>query len=535
MLTGWCELRSKFIFGWTISTLQALSSLALLASSAWLISRADQRPSIMYLSIAVVGVRAFALGKAFFRYSERLVLHDATFRKATKRRTEIFSSLVNRAPIGLADTKLGALLTNLVDDAEESLNEDLRYRPALVQSIAVTLAGVIIFFWLAPQFALQAVLVLVLGAGVTYLGSRFTAGLALKQLNDLRAELATISEIIVSRNRVLLSYGWEQQSFRQAEVLSKRISQAERKLAGSTGLIQSFISLSTYIAVLASAQISINAGTLLPSEQVAVLALLPLSIFEYLQTLPSALQAREKAKISIDRLRQLQSTPTPTELQVEGEIQLEGFSRLSTKGVVAKYPNGTEVSIPDMELRGGECVSVVGASGSGKSTLANLLVGFLGHSRGEFLLNGISIKNYSGTSLRQTVGLVEQQPVILAGTVRDNLHLASPQSNDLDLIDALKSVDLWEMLSNRQGLETEVGQLGSKLSGGESQRLALARNLLANRKLIILDEPTSSLDSVQSIELLNTFIQLAGKQRFTLLLITHDLSLAKLTDRLVKF
>lgn len=523
------------MFGWTISTLQALSSLALLATSAWLLSRADQRPSIMYLSIAVVGVRAFALGKAFFRYSERLVLHDATFRKATKRRTEIFASLVNRAPIGLADTKLGVLLTNLVDDAEESLNEDLRYRPAIVQSVAVTLAGVIIFFWLAPQYALLAVLVLVFGAAVIYLGSRFTASFALKQLNDLRAELAVASEIIVSRNRVLLAYGWEQQSFKHVDELTNRVSQAERKLASSTGFLQSFISLSTYLTIFASAQVSISAGASLPGEQVAVLVLLPLGIFEYLQTLPSALQAREKALISKDRLSQLQNTPTPVALQINGVRQLEGFISLSTKDVVATYPNGREVSIPDLELRSGECVSLVGASGSGKSTLANVLVGFLGHSRGEFLLNGKSIKSFSGNSLRQAVGLVEQQPVILAGTVRNNLHLASAKSNDSDLIAALKSVELWEMLSKREGLETEVGQLGSKLSGGESQRLALARNLLANRKLIILDEPTSSLGSVQAKQLVKMFIKLAGEQQFTLLLITHDSNLAKLTNRLVKF
>ena len=528
-------MRNKFIFGWAISTLQALSSLALLATSAWLLSRADQRPSIMYLSLAVVGVRAFALGKAFLRYSERLVLHDATFRKATKRRTQIFESLVNRAPIGLADTKLGSLLTNLVDDTEESLNEDLRYRPALVQSVAVTLAGVIIYFWLAPQFALLAVLVLVSSAAVIYLWSRFTAGLALKQLNDLRAELAIATEVIVSRNRVLLAYGWEQQSLRQVDELTDRVSQEERKLARTSGFLQSFVALATYSTILASALVSISSGALLPGEQVAVLVLLPLGIFEYLQALPSALQARAKAKISIDRLGHLQNAPTPTELHVNGEGRLEGFDSVSAKNVLVTYPNGRQVSIPDLELRGSECVSIVGPSGSGKSTLASVLVGFLRHSSGELLLNGMPISNFSGHELRLTIGLVEQQPVVLAGTVRNNLQLASPSASDLELIEVLKRVELWEMLAKREGLDTEVGQLGSKLSGGESQRLALARNLLAKRKLIILDEPTSSVDSVQAKELVKMFTRLAGEQQFTLLLITHDSSLAKLTDRLVKF
>jgi ABC-type transport system involved in cytochrome bd biosynthesis fused ATPase/permease subunit len=145
------------------------------------------------------------------------------------------------------------------------------------------------------------------------------------------------------------------------------------------------------------------------------------------------------------------------------------------------------------------------------------------------------ISNFSGHELRRTIGLVEQQPVVLAGTVRNNLQLASPSASDLELIEVLKSVELWEMLAKREGLDTEVGQLGSKLSGGESQRLALARNLLAKRKLIILDEPTSSVGSVQAKELVKMFIRLAGERQFTLLLITHDSSLANLTDRLVKF
>lgn len=489
----------------------------------------------MYLSIAVVGVRAFALGKAFFRYSERLVLHDATFRKATKRRTAIYSSLVARAPIGLSDTKLGSLLTNLVDDTEESLNEDLRYRPALIQSIAVTAAGVAVYFWLAPTFAWLVVLVLIFGAVTIYFGSRFAAGKSLTEVNLLRAELAVAVENLVARNRVLRAYGWQDRSLGELEKLTNRVSLVEHKLSSTSGLLQSFIALATYLTIIASLWVAVASGDLLPGEQVAVLVLLPLGIYEYLQNLPASLQARFKAKVSIDRLNELQEAETAPELLVDGEIALDSFTGFSIEKSSVTYPGGKIVTLPNMSLSSGESVSLVGESGIGKSTLANVLVGFIRTSAGKFLVNGKPIDTYSGKSMREVVGLVEQQSVILAGTVRDNLLLAASQVNDLDLIEVLQGVELWGMFSNREGLNTEVGQYGSKLSGGEAQRLALARNLLAKRRLIILDEPTSSVDFKQAKSLVSSVLRLAKQRGIAVLLITHDKKLARLTDRLVEF
>jgi ATP-binding cassette subfamily C protein CydC len=529
------KLKAKFLAGWSISALQSISSLALLATSAWLLSKADQRPSIMYLSIAVVGVRAFALGKALFRYSERLVLHDATFRKATSRRTAIFASLINRAPIGLTDTKMGSLVTSLVDDTEESLNDDLRYRPALIQSVAVTFAGVAIYCWLIPKFAALMILVLLAGALGTFILSKFAARKHLEQLNNLRSELSAMTENIVARNRVIQAYGWQLRTMDELDQITMRVTAVEKSLAKRVGRVQSAIVLATYLTVGCTILVTFAAARLLPGEQVAVLVLLPLGIFEYLQALPAAHQAKAKASASILRLEILEGAKTPKELLSDGTERLEDFQGFNAEKVMVRFPNGSCLSLPDLKVVEGESVSLVGRSGSGKSTFANLLVGFLQVYEGSFSLNGKPVGTYSGDSLRENVGLVEQQPVMLAGSVKDNLLLAAPSASDNEMLDALKDVQLWPMLEKRQGLDTDVGQRGSKLSGGEVQRIAFARNLLAKRKLVILDEPTSSLDKSQATEIVRNFLELGKQKGFTVLLITHDKKLAQLTDRLVEF
>lgn len=528
-------MKVKFLAGWSISAIQALSSLALLATSAWLLSRADQKPSIMYLSIAVVGVRAFALGKAFFRYSERLVLHDATFRKATVRRTSIYSSLINRAPIGLSDIKIGSLVTSLVDDTEESLNEDLRFRPVLIQSVAVTIAGVTVYVWLIPEFAWLMILVLLVGALSTFFASKIASKNQLEKLNSLRSELSATAENIVARNRVLQAYGWQQRSMDSLNEITKKVSSVEKKLANRVGLVQSSIALATYLTIGATVLVTLAAGKLLPGEQVAVLVLLPLGIFEYLQGLPVALQSKAKASASIKRLELLEGSKTPAELLSDGSEKVQEFEWLATKKASVRYPNGNIVQIPDLKIVAGESVALVGRSGSGKSTIASVLVGFIQVLDGAFTLNGKPIGSYAGDSLRETIGLVEQQPIILAGTVKDNLLLASPNATDSELIQVLKDVKLWSVLDGRNGLATEVGRQGTKLSGGEVQRLAFARNLLSKGKLVILDEPTSSLGVEQATEIVRNFLALGKQRGFAVLLITHDSKLAKLADRLIKF
>ena len=489
----------------------------------------------MYLSLAVVGVRGFALGKAFFRYSERLVLHDAMFRDATEVRVNIFQSLVAKAPVGLRENSLGKLLTTLVDDTEESLNLNLRYRPALIQSVVATLAGFLVYLWLVPSDAWIMFAALFLAVGTSYLGSRYTFGRAFEALNQSRGELAELVENLVASNRIIRAYGWEERRLDRLQELSIGIQKLEAKIAARHGLLQSAITLLMYSSIGASVWIALDSGALFPGEQVAVLVLLPLGIFEYLQALPNAMQARARASASEARITGLLAEKVPHELQFDGTESLTQFEALKLVDVQITYPSGQTVALPNLEFGLGESISLLASSGAGKTTFANTLVGFLRPSAGHFEINGKQIEAFSGESLRSVFGLVEQQPIVLAGTIRDNLLLAKPDASDDELTEVLSEVALWQMLELRQGLETQVGQFGQRLSGGEAQRLALARNFLAKRQVIVLDEPTASVDESLARALIKQILEKSKSRGVSVVLITHDQELASLASRSVQF
>lgn len=525
--------RWRFIGGWTLSALQAFSSIALLGTSAWLLSRAAQHPSVMYLSIAVVGVRAFALGKAFFRYSERLVLHDATFRKSAKLRISIFESLVDRAPIGLAGTRVGKIITNLVDDVDEAQNLELRFKPAVIQLLISVLFGAALFVWLTPDYSIYFVSLLMLLSLFFYWMSKRAADAQLATLAELRSELANEVQQLVQRNRVLNAYQWRKNATDRIEVISTKLGSAELKAARQTGFILSGLQFALYGITIVSMGITLLSAELLPSEQVAVLVLLPLAIFEYVFALPQAAQSRAKATAAMSRISELSSVEKSVQPHSDRNQELERFNELQLLGVEVSYPGGRSLALPDFEIRNQQVVALVGPSGSGKTSVANLLAGFVTATSGVALLNGRNIGDYRIDSLNREIGILEQTPTIFEGTVRDNLKLAAPTATDAALIESLVRVDLWTTLSGRQGLDTGVGSGGIFLSGGEKSRLALARNLLAKRGLIVLDEPGASIQKSLAKQLVGDLIEIAKNNQMAVILITHDRELAELADEFV--
>jgi ATP-binding cassette subfamily C protein CydC len=203
----------------------------------------------------------------------------------------------------------------------------------------------------------------------------------------------------------------------------------------------------------------------------------------------------------------------------------------------ARYPGASAPAIKNVNLvlTAGETLALQGNSGSGKSTIANVLMNFLNLDRGEYLINGLPAELYSSESLHQTLGYLEQNPTIFMGTVKVNLLLAQPAASDEELKSVLQRVGIWQMFESREGLDTELGERGVFISGGEAQRLALARALLADFEVLIVDEPTSNVDQETGLGLVKDLLQIArqGSNR-AILLITHDSELAQLADRAIK-
>jgi ATP-binding cassette subfamily B protein len=219
---------------------------------------------------------------------------------------------------------------------------------------------------------------------------------------------------------------------------------------------------------------------------------------------------------------------TPKEAKPEEPIAIGDVKNIKFEGVSFKYESGPEIAVNDIniDIGPGDTVAFVGPSGSGKTTLIKLLVGLYKPTAGKILINGTDNQTIDIADFRKQIGLVSQDTQLFAGTIRENLLFASPDATDTDCINALKASSATTIIERGgQGLETKIGEGGLKLSGGEKQRLAIARALLRDPDLIIFDEATSSLDSLTEEEITHTIRDIEKlKPDLITVLVAHRLS-----------
>ena len=522
-----------FKLGLFLSAMQALSTLALMATSAFLISYSSEQPPILYLMLAVVGVRAFALGRAVFRYGERWFLHNSVFKMMSDLRPKLFTALVPLAPGGLRQIRKGDQLSRFNSDVENIQNLSLRVIGPVFQSLFALLlaSGFLLFLDPLAAFAIFASgsLAIVFALLVSYLiGIRANTSLA-----ELKSELEESLVDYFQRRELLKAFDWESSARRGIAKLSQRIQKIESSNALSTGVSASIFSLLTVIAtvsVAVPASISVEQGSLAGSL-LAVVILIPLALFDVFSSLQPASGFFQRYVSSANRITELLDREVPKELEVDDGIQrIDQFESLEFQSVSLKYPD-SDVLIEDVSFRveGQQWLAIEGPSGSGKTTVALAAVGLLAPLAGEIKLNGVSLGGFELESVRRNVGLIEQQPHIFAGTVRQNLLIAGDTLQDVEIIESLQTVGLWQMFEARQGLDTELGERGQALSGGEMQRLSIARAVLAGYGLLVLDEPTSALDRESALQLMSLLksLQDSGK---TLITITHDPEIASFAD-----
>lgn len=528
-----------FATGILIAVLQGLSAVALLASSAWLISRASEQPNVVYVSIAVVGVRAFAVGRAAFRYGERMVLHNAAFKLLSAQRPRLLAALIPFAPVATARDSRGQAVQRVVSDVDELQNLSIRVISPLVQSIVVSLIAAGFLALLAPAAGLALLFACLLAAVLALpLATRTTRRSDLGLVVD-RATLAERSLDLIENAEVLAAYGWAENALDELRDVEQRLVSKQRRSALTLGIVQGGFVLLSVLATCATAWFgaaSVASGAQ-PGVMLAVFALLPMAVFDVLNGSQAIAQWWHKYRGSAERVLEIVDAKLPAEVPVENPIDasaqptLDRFESLQFIGVSAKYPGAENAALSDFNLKvsAGERILVSGESGAGKSTIANLILRFLDPCAGELLINGRSASDYSIEAIRTIVGLIEQQPSVFYGTIRQNLLLAKPSATDQELIDALQRVGLWSMAERRGGLDLFVGERAVLLSGGEAARLAMARALLANFQLLILDEPTANLDAVTAEATLRELMLVAEQAKVAVILISHDAAMAALT------
>ena len=483
--------------GIALMALSGLNAVALLAVSLWLITRASEQPPIMYLQMAIVGVRAFALGRAFFRYVGRLQSHDHAMSALADLRVSFVEQLVSRGPRKLIVRERGALVSSIVRDVDSLQDHALRFVEPLWVSGVVIVTTVAAIFTISIESGL--IVTAACGISVTLLAiiDAFTARHAARSLATLKAEMHAVVTERVRFDAVLRAFGAAEQYQAKLLAIESRIAAATARPAWVSASATAIATALTGAATLAIiSTIRFDGAPLHESVPpiVATVALVSLALVEFLVAVPSMFEARRSTTVAHERLVALSNGES--ERSTGSDVVLEDVTAIQVRdlGVVFEDSSNPVFHPITFTAQRGDVVLVRGESGSGKSTLAAVLAGLIPASQGSYRLNNIDSLEISPADLRRNVGLCEQHPHLFAETIRHNLDFANPDSTDDDLWGVLRRVGLDEWARSRKGLETFLGEAGGLVSGGQAQRLSLARVLLAGRDVIVLDEPAANLE-----------------------------------------
>ncbi len=518
-----------------IGALATGCAVALLGAAAWLIATAAGAPPVLTLTVAAVMVRAFALGRAFLRYGERLVGHDAALRGLTDLRVHVYGRLERLAPVGLAGFARGDLLTRLIADVDSALDLPLRVVLPWAQAGLVSAATVAFCAWIWPSAGLvigcTAVAALVLAPWV----ASSVASRAERRTAPSKALLASAVVTALDASADLSAFGQQGSAAQRIASIDRDVtaiavrSSAALGVAGGLGVLLQGAAVTGVLVVAGPAVLDGSFSAV----WLAVLALLPLALFEAMAPLPSSALAYQRLRGSAERLVALDAMADPVARPSSPASVPPGFTTLELRGVSARWGAGDPVALHgvDLSITAGEHVTIVGPSGAGKSTLAAVLMGFIGYE-GSVRLNGLELDEASGDGIRERIGMLSQRSHVFGTTIAENVMLGRQGVTDAEVWLALAAAQLDESVRHMPGgLDAEVGPLGMSLSGGESQRLALARILLDPRPLLILDEPTEHLDAATAQAIEGTIRRSTTDS--TRITITHRLRGISADDRVV--
>jgi thiol reductant ABC exporter, CydC subunit len=559
-----------------VGALATAFAIALTAVSGWLIVRASQEPAIMYLLVAIVGVRFFGIGRAVLRYCERLLTHDAVFRSLTPLRVRLWEGLAQRGPAGRAALGAANTVDRLIADADRV--RDLVPRvvaPPLVATL--TIAGAVLAMGLLyPPAAFVVGALGFLALVVVPVASVIATARDARANETARSALVRAFTGMLSAVDDLAANGAGGEVERRLTRLDATVASTAafglRAASVGSGLVVA-VAVAASVAMLPLTAAAVASGTLSPAL-VGVLALTPLGLIEpLLDANAAALQWPALAHV-LRRIAPV-ATDAPVEIQAARSDRTglgasipdsdthpdakpgsgpEADATASTRpGCPTESGTGASLRLDDVAYRypgaaadvfaavdalvepGGRLV-VTGPSGSGKSTLLAVLLRYLEPSSGRYLIDETDAARIPLEEVLTRVSWCPQEGHLFNSTLRANLTIARPRHDaptDDELIANLRLVGLGPVLdASPDGLDTMVGSSGERLSGGQRQRVAVARTLLRRGDVVLIDEPTAHLDEQASRELMHDLrVALHGR---TTVLVTHHPDEIGATDRVLR-
>ena len=515
------------LLGIVLAIVTLLASIGLLTLSGWFLSASAVVGvagiySFNYM-LPAAGVRGAAIIRTAGRYFERLVSHDATFRVLQHLRVFTFSKLLPLSPAGLARFRQGELLNRVVADVDTLDHLYLRVISPLVGALVVILVVTVGLSVLDVTLALTLggimLLTLLVMPSLFYRAGK-PAG---ESITRLRGQYRQHLTSWLQGQAELMLFNASDRYRQQMEKTEARWLDAQRRQAELTALSQALMLLIGGIAViamlwLASAGVG---GDTQPGALIALFVFCALAAFEALAPVTGAFQHLGQVIASAKRITQI-TEQEPEVAFPQGEGQTLDRVSLRLHQVTFSYPQQPSPALDkvSLQIEAGEHIAILGRTGCGKSTLLQLLTRAWDPAEGEILLNNQPLGQFNEATLRRAMSVVPQRVHLFSATLRDNLLLASPGASDARLAQTLERVGLAKLLED-SGLNSWLGEGGRQLSGGELRRLAIARALLHDAPLMLLDEPTEGLDATTESQILDLLAEVMREK--TVLMVTHRL------------
>ncbi|WP_377638930.1 thiol reductant ABC exporter subunit CydC [Oryzobacter terrae] len=501
------------------------AGIALTATSGWLVVRASQQPVILTLLTAIVGVRAFGIARPVLRWLERVVSHDVALGDLARRRASVYAALIPLTPARLGRRSRSAVLTGVVDDLTDATEATVRVTVPLVSSAVAGLVATLLVSWFAPAVGL-VVAGLLLAVALACLMAWRVESRSRDELLAARAEVVRVSDLVARHAGDLRAVGAEATAVTWLADAHATWREATRRQSRGRALVSLVLLLATGVATLGAALLVDPA--VLGAPVAALLVVVPVAVGDALAPLVDTMRSLARAQGSADRLDALLAQrpavtdpvpgaaptprPCPPPLALEdGNTPSDGpghrrvavlesgaapGARVELEGVAASWAGAGEQLAPtDLALEPGTRVAVVGPNGSGKSTLLAVLARHLDPARGTHRLDGADVTGLPLEDVRRHVAVVDDEPHVFATTLAANLRLARPDADDGRVHEALRLAGLGSWAAGLpDGLDTRLGTGGRGVSGGERTRIGVARAVLADRAVVLLDEPTAHLD-----------------------------------------